>query len=359
MEVSIHGGSPKMVGCFQARCPPCAVLKVLSQPLLAAITKWHLDAQSGLHFEIRSLQIRPKSCMDPLPGMADFSQESVQWLRCAGISLLGVSVAALGRCWEGNPLGAANDFFSVFFGLGLFQDDLWQLFGGRGDEEELCTISARGSNCLLPFGLLSIINAVFDIMTVAVVCVDCFVSVQQALSTLCSGCFFTFGAAIFQACAAFIAWQIYRGRPQNAGYSLVPAGAKEIPMDEHALGGRTGLGQSRLTWMKHWAKRQCSISSVKYCILFIRENPIKMDDWGVPLFQEATISMISTCNNICLACHHVQDFDLNPLFLELLPGEFTFQDQALVSMVAAYFGLFRMHLVFSGNCLETCIRQWT
>ena len=25
--------------CFQALCPPCAVLKVLSQPLLAAITK--------------------------------------------------------------------------------------------------------------------------------------------------------------------------------------------------------------------------------------------------------------------------------------------------------------------------------
>ncbi|CAL1162320.1 unnamed protein product, partial [Cladocopium goreaui] len=58
-----------------------------------------------------------------------------------------------------------------------------------------------------------------------------------------------------------------------------------------------------------------------------------------------------------------QDFDLNPLFLELVPGEFTFQDQALVSMVAAYFGLFRMywHLGSLGsfspwvNCVVTAL----
>eukprot|EP00438_Fugacium_kawagutii_P036253 Skav223692 [mRNA] locus=scaffold1907:145811:146362:+ [translate_table: standard] len=183
--------------------------------------------------------------MDPLPGWAEFSQDSVKWLRCASISVLGIWIAALGRCWEGNPLGAANNFFSVFFGMGLFQDELWHLFGGCGEEEELCTISARGSNCLVPFALLCMVNAVFDAMTVTVVCLDCF-SLQHALSILCSGCFFTFAAATFQTCGVFIAWQIYRGRPQNVGYSLVPNGTMEIPM-ESVLGGRTGLQQSRLT----------------------------------------------------------------------------------------------------------------
>eukprot|EP00435_Cladocopium_sp_Y103_P041067 s3008_g11.t1 len=56
-----------------------------------------------------------------------------------------------------------------------------------------------------------------------------------------------------------------------------------------------------------------------------------------------------------------QDFDLNPLFLELVPGEFTFQDQALVSMVAAYFGLFRMYWRLGSfsppwvNCVVTAL----
>ena len=194
-----------------------------------------------LHCSAHRIYVPCVCCMDPLPPWADFNQDSVQWLRFAGISVLGLSIAALGRCWEGNPLGAANDFFAAFFGIGLFQDELWQLLGGCGEEEELCNVSARGSNCLVPFALLSIINAFFDTMTVTVTCVDCFVSVSHALSILCSGCFFTFGAAVFQASGAFVAWQIYRGRPQHLGYSMVPTGDIEIP-GEGALGSRTGLG---------------------------------------------------------------------------------------------------------------------
>eukprot|EP00434_Breviolum_minutum_P002492 symbB.v1.2.002203.t1/scaffold119.1/size318073/1 len=49
--------------------------------------------------------------------------------------------------------------------------------------------------------------------------------------------------------------------------------------------------------------------------------------------------------------------------MEVVPGEFTFQDQALVSMVAAYFGFFRLYWRFSGiltsppwvNCVVTAL----
>ncbi|CAJ1351426.1 unnamed protein product [Effrenium voratum] len=55
-----------------------------------------------------------------------------------------------------------------------------------------------------------------------------------------------------------------------------------------------------------------------------------------------------------------QDFDLNPLFLEMIPDEFVFKDEAMASMVAAYFGLFNLRWALAWekpwmNCVVTAL----
>ncbi|CAK8989249.1 Uncharacterized protein SCF082_LOCUS1730 [Durusdinium trenchii] len=171
--------------------------------------------------------------MEPLPGWEDFHQDSLLQLRLCAFCVLGVALSAAGRWVEGNAMGGLNDLVAAVFGLVLFQDQLWRLMGGCGDEP--CATSARGSNCLVPFVLLALINALFDSLTLALSCADCFQSLQQASSTLCSGCFFTFAAALFQLAGAWVAFQIYRARPQSSGYSLVPSGdAAPDPADARA-----------------------------------------------------------------------------------------------------------------------------
>lgn len=68
---------------------------------------------------------------------------------------------------------------------------------------------------------------------------ECFESVMAAKGTLCAESFFTFGAGVFQACSAILAFQIWWSMPQSSGYSLVlqdapqsrPGDATEAPQD--------------------------------------------------------------------------------------------------------------------------------
>eukprot|EP00913_Durusdinium_trenchii_P026389 g24761.t1 len=186
----------------------------------------YLDANQILHDDAG--EVAPDVAvlaMEP----ADF----YKWFRTSEMykSTWGCRVSrAAGRWVEGNAMGGLNDLVAAVFGLVLFQDQLWRLMGGCGDEP--CATSARGSNCLVPFVLLALINALFDSLTLALSCAD---AQDQASSTLCSGCFFTFAAALFQLAGAWVAFQIYRARPQSSGYSLVPSGdAAPDPADARA-----------------------------------------------------------------------------------------------------------------------------
>ena len=45
--------------------------------------------------------------------------------------------------------------------------------------------------------------------------------------------------------------------------------------------------------------------------LFLMENPIKMDDWGVPLFQETSICAIQNCPLSTAPANTAQSQDLD------------------------------------------------
>mmetsp|Transcript_43291 Transcript_43291/g.101057 ORF Transcript_43291/g.101057 Transcript_43291/m.101057 type:complete len:199 (-) Transcript_43291:34-630(-) len=191
--------------------------------------------------------------MDALPRI-DLCEESGEKFRYLALSILGIWVAAVGRFAEGSRLGAENDLIPGAFGVWLFQNKFCCACACNGEDPDQpteCSMVPSGPNCLVPFGLVSAVNATFDFLICILVCPECFMSVMAADSTLCSGCFFTFAAAMFQTCSAILAWQIWRNMPESSGYrpvlqdippSLPPQSAEltEVSQEEAAFQGHTG-----------------------------------------------------------------------------------------------------------------------
>eukprot|EP00747_Dinoflagellata_sp_TGD_P169720 gnl/TRDRNA2_/TRDRNA2_199472_c0_seq1.p1 gnl/TRDRNA2_/TRDRNA2_199472_c0~~gnl/TRDRNA2_/TRDRNA2_199472_c0_seq1.p1 ORF type:complete len:231 (-),score=40.18 gnl/TRDRNA2_/TRDRNA2_199472_c0_seq1:85-777(-) len=160
----------------------------------------------------------------PLP--PEMLQEISQRLRYIRIVILGLWICAIGRWIEGNPLGAINDLFASAFGACLLRDDVLPIFGLSQDQVPTCPTCENGIgglSCLSPFVVLSGLNALFDTLTLLAVCMPCFKSLLEAQTSICGGCFYTFGAAVLQASGSLLAWQIYKTLVAVGAYGEVEA----------------------------------------------------------------------------------------------------------------------------------------
>jgi len=183
----------------------------------------------------------------PLSQLSEDSQQKLKYIR---VCTIGIWVCALGRWADGNPFGAANDIFSSTFGACLFEDDLLHLVG----LESGAACPAGGFSCLFPFSMLAGINSCFDLFSLFILCMPCFRSTMEAQSTLCSGCFFTLGAALFQASGSVLSWQVYHSSSLVYGYGDIQTMQKNVDcavdMEEGSahLAVRTGMcGSARET----------------------------------------------------------------------------------------------------------------
>mmetsp|Transcript_79282 Transcript_79282/g.227456 ORF Transcript_79282/g.227456 Transcript_79282/m.227456 type:complete len:222 (-) Transcript_79282:220-885(-) len=177
----------------------------------------------------------------PSQPISHLSEDAEHKLKYVRICTLGIWVCALGRWADGNTLGAANDLFSGAFGTCIFQDDLSAVFNLPQN---------GGAQCLFPFALLSAINAFFDIMSLVLVCPECFKSYVIAFMPECSGCFFTLGAAVFQTSGSVLSWQIHRSASRDIAYGDIRAAGGRLAHADFAEEGealierRTGIGLS-------------------------------------------------------------------------------------------------------------------
>lgn len=183
----------------------------------------------------------------PNQPLSQTSEDVQQKLRYIWVATLGLWVCAFGRWVDGNALGAANDFFSSAFGVCIFQDDLLAFFGISSGQY----FPTGGASCLFPFAMLAGINCFFDFLSLAAVCNTCFRSVVMAESTLCSGCFFTLGAAVFQASGSILSWQVYRTLSVLFPYGDIEAMQRavvhaiecvDVSEISPMIGTRTGVG---------------------------------------------------------------------------------------------------------------------
>ncbi|CAE7188336.1 unnamed protein product, partial [Symbiodinium necroappetens] len=186
--------------------------------------------------------------MDTLPWL-DLSQESHHKFRYLAFSIFGVWVAAIGRWEEGCQLGAENDLVPGILGVWLFQNQLFRCCGSSEEEQGQQELEngpvQTGTTCLIPFVLLAAVNAFFDFLMVLVAYPECFESVMAAKGTLCAESFFTFGAGVFQACSAILAFQIWWSMPQSSGYSLVLQ-ARRMKAPSLSFGGLVHLMGGRM-----------------------------------------------------------------------------------------------------------------
>eukprot|EP00928_Gymnodinium_smaydae_P048686 TRINITY_DN32583_c0_g1_i1.p2 TRINITY_DN32583_c0_g1~~TRINITY_DN32583_c0_g1_i1.p2 ORF type:complete len:208 (-),score=54.06 TRINITY_DN32583_c0_g1_i1:304-927(-) len=147
----------------------------------------------------------------PLSQLPESERAALLHLR---LGLLGLWLCALGRFVEGNDLGAFNDVFASLFGLFIFRDDLCcccpSLKAAGAWLSSAAAWIPGGTACLGPFALLAGLNAVFDVLYMALACDFCATSAVWAATEACSGCFFTFGAAVLQLTGAILAWRVHQ-----------------------------------------------------------------------------------------------------------------------------------------------------
>mmetsp|Transcript_47965 Transcript_47965/g.133741 ORF Transcript_47965/g.133741 Transcript_47965/m.133741 type:complete len:219 (-) Transcript_47965:42-698(-) len=162
----------------------------------------------------------------PLSQLEAESQQRLTYIRGC---LVGLWLCACGRWAGGNSLGALNDVFAGIFGACIFQDDMLCLFA----LQPIGNWTLGGAPCLTPFALLAGLNACFDLLSFAVVCMPCVESTMEAESPSCSGCFFTFGAVVFQISGTILSWQVYRSVNMVFHYADIRA-AQQVMV--HATG---------------------------------------------------------------------------------------------------------------------------
>lgn len=153
-------------------------------------------------------------CMDPTLLRHVVAEDTHQKLRYARVCIAGVGVCAMGR-WahSGSVLPALTDALACVVGA------CTSLESCGAPEARLDFVS---TTCLFPFVMLAGINSVFDTLTLILVCRACFECAMFAESTACTGCFFTFSAAVFQALGCFLSWSVYKSYAVAANdYGLV------------------------------------------------------------------------------------------------------------------------------------------
>lgn len=142
------------------------------------------------------------------------------------VCTVGLWICAFGRWIDGNPLGAANDFLSSAFGACTLRDDVMVRCGFNAPPGVNCPTG--GVSCLFPFALLAGVNACFDSISLWILCRPCFSCAMQAQSPLCSGCFFTFGAALLQASGCLLSLEIQRSLPESFAYGEIQASERVL-----------------------------------------------------------------------------------------------------------------------------------
>mmetsp|Transcript_49434 Transcript_49434/g.92490 ORF Transcript_49434/g.92490 Transcript_49434/m.92490 type:complete len:243 (-) Transcript_49434:76-804(-) len=157
-------------------------------------------------------------------------------LRYIGVCVGGMLFCATGRWLDGNHLGAINDALASMFGVAIYCED-----SASSGCPSWCTRCFYGGlSCLLPFTMLAGVNCIFDCLSLMELCSDlCFRTMIEWQSGLCSGCFFTLAAVVFQVTGGFLSWQIHRSCSQYA-YGDIQAMQRAV---EHAGDSTTSTPQ--------------------------------------------------------------------------------------------------------------------
>lgn len=158
------------------------------------------------------------------------AEEARQKLRYTRVCIACLGLCAIGR-WvhSGNTFTALSDFIPCSVGACIFREkcDLPAI------DLDLVTTS-----CLFPFMMLAGLNSCFDALTLFMACGSCFQSRIFAESTICSGCFFTFSATVFQALGSILSWQVYQSCASGAhAYGRIAEMqdlARAAELEEHA-----------------------------------------------------------------------------------------------------------------------------
>lgn len=167
--------------------------------------------------------------------LSSLDEVALRKLRHIGVCVAGMLFCAVGRWLDGNHLGAINDALASMFGVAIYCED------SSTSGISCCTRSFYGGlSCLLPFAMLAGVNCIFDCLSLLELCSDlCFRTVIEWQSGLCSGCFFTLAAVVFQVTGGFLSWQIHRSCSQYA-YGDIQAMQRAV---EHAGDSTTSAPQ--------------------------------------------------------------------------------------------------------------------
>eukprot|EP00397_Hematodinium_sp_SG-2012_P031028 GEMP01032906.1.p1 GENE.GEMP01032906.1~~GEMP01032906.1.p1 ORF type:complete len:219 (+),score=28.54 GEMP01032906.1:109-765(+) len=137
--------------------------------------------------------------------------EVLRNLKHIRVAVWGIIVCSLGRYFTLDEIGALNDGFSFVFGICLLGDNAF-----FGCKISCCRMNEWGAfSCLLPFCMVSGVNAVFDGMLLPRLSNTCQLFSASAHKdtfqmAMCSHFLFIFAATILQALGCYLSWRSYK-----------------------------------------------------------------------------------------------------------------------------------------------------